>query len=77
MPAGTYDLEARIAGTMDVALSLPGVTVADGGVYTAVATGLVADIGALENFYFVPAAARAGGVGRLVLRHRHRCQQRR
>jgi hypothetical protein len=63
VPAGTYDLEARIAGTMDVALSLPGVMVADGGVYTAVATGLVADIGALENFYFVPAAARAGGVG--------------
>jgi len=61
--AGTYDLEARIAGTMDVALSLPGVMVADGGVYTAVATGLVADIGALDNFYFVPAAARAGGVG--------------
>ena len=63
VPAGTYDLEARIAGTMDVALSLPGVTVADGGVYTATATGLVADIGALDNFYFVPAAARAGGVG--------------
>ncbi len=63
VPAGTYDLEARIAGTMDVALSLPGVMVADGGVYTAVATGLVADIGALDNFYFVPAAARAGGVG--------------
>jgi hypothetical protein len=39
------------------------VTVADGGVYTAVATGLVADIGALDNFYFVPAAARAEGVG--------------
>jgi hypothetical protein len=63
VPAGTYDLEARIAGTMDVALSLPGVMFADGGVYTAVATGLVADIGALDNFYFVPAAARAGGVG--------------
>jgi hypothetical protein len=63
VPAGTYDLEARIAGTMDVALSLPGIAVADGGVYTAVATGLVADIGALDNFYFVPAAARAGGVG--------------
>ncbi len=63
VPAGTYDLEARLAGTSDVALSLPGVSVEDGGVYTAVATGLVADIGALENFYFVPAAARAGGVG--------------
>ncbi len=63
VPAGTYDLEARIAGTMDVALQLPGVVVADGAVNTAVATGLVADIGALDNFYFIPAAARAGGVG--------------
>jgi len=63
VPAGTYDLEARIAGTSDVALALSGVTVEDGGVYTAVATGLVADIGALDNFYFVPAAARADGVG--------------
>jgi hypothetical protein len=63
VPAGTYDLEARIAGTSDVALALSGVTVDDGGVYTAVATGLVADIGALDNFYFVPAVARADGVG--------------
>ena len=63
VPAGTYDLEARIAGSSDVALSLAGVMVEDGGVYTAVATGLVADIGALDNLYFIPAAARAGGVG--------------
>jgi hypothetical protein len=61
VPADTYDLEARLAGSMDVALSLPGVTVEDGGVYTAYATGLVADIGALDNFYFIPAAARAEG----------------
>ena len=61
VPAGSYDLEARIAGTMDVALSIPGVMLADGGVYTAYATGLVADIGALDNFYFIPAAARASG----------------
>jgi hypothetical protein len=61
VPAGTYDLEARLAGSMDVALSLPGVTVEDGGTYTAYATGLVADIGALDNFYFIPAAARAEG----------------
>ena len=38
VPAGSYDLEARIAGTMDVALSIPGVMLADGGVYTAYAT---------------------------------------
>ncbi len=61
VPAGTYDLEARIAGTMDVALSIPGVMLAEGGVYTAYATGLVADIGVLDNFYYLPAAARAAG----------------
>jgi subtilisin family serine protease len=32
--AGTYDLEARLAGTDTVVLSLPGVTVEDGKVYT-------------------------------------------
>lgn len=61
VPAGTYDLEARIAGTMDVALALQGLPIEDGTVYTAYATGLVADIGALSEFYFIPAAARAGG----------------
>ncbi|MEX1309031.1 MAG: DUF4397 domain-containing protein [Candidatus Sulfomarinibacteraceae bacterium] len=62
VPAGTYDLEARLAGTDTVVLGLRA-TVAEGSVITAVATGLAADIGKLENFYFVPAAARAGGVG--------------
>jgi len=61
VPAGTYDLEARVAGTMNVALALPGIELQDGMVYTAYATGLVADIGALDNFYFVPAAARSAG----------------
>jgi hypothetical protein len=61
VPAGSYDLEARIAGTMNVALALPGVELEDGKVYTAYATGLVADIGALDSFYFIPAAARAAG----------------
>ena len=61
VPAGTYDLEARLAGTMTVALSLPGVMVDEGGVYTAYATGLVADIGALDNFYFVAGVARSSG----------------
>ncbi len=62
VPAGTYDLEARIAGTDTAVLGLR-VTVAEGSVATAVATGLAADIGVLENFYFIPAAARADGVG--------------
>jgi len=61
VPAGTYDLEARIAGTMDVALALPGIALQDGLTYTAYATGLVADIGSLDDFYFIPAAARASG----------------
>jgi hypothetical protein len=61
VPAGTYDLQARVAGTETVALEVPGVSVADGGVYTAYATGLLADIGILDEFYYIPAAARAGG----------------
>ena len=47
VPAGTYDLEARVAGTMTVGLALPGVALEDGNVYTVYATGLLADIGAL------------------------------
>lgn len=62
VPAGSYDLEARLAGTNTVVLGLR-VVVEDGSVATAVATGLAADIGVLENFYFIPAAARAEGVG--------------
>jgi LPXTG-motif cell wall-anchored protein len=37
--AGTYDLEARVAGTDTVALSLPGITLNDGTVYTVYAVG--------------------------------------
>jgi LPXTG-motif cell wall-anchored protein len=40
--AGTYDLEARVAGTDTVALSVPGVSLADGAVYTIFAMGLAA-----------------------------------
>lgn len=61
VPAGVYDLEVRVAGTSTVALSLPGVALADGGVYTAYAVGLLADLGTLSNFYFVPTAARGQG----------------
>jgi LPXTG-motif cell wall-anchored protein len=39
--AGTYDLEARIAGTETVALSVPGVMLQEGNVYTIFAMGLV------------------------------------
>lgn len=37
--AGTYDLEARISGTEAVALSLPGITLQEGTVYTVYAMG--------------------------------------
>ena len=38
--AGTYDLEVRLAGTTTVALSVPGVMLQDGTVYTIFAMGL-------------------------------------
>ncbi|MFC2015379.1 DUF4397 domain-containing protein [Chloroflexota bacterium] len=38
--AGTYDLEARLAGTDTVALSVPGVALEEGTVYTIFAMGL-------------------------------------
>jgi LPXTG-motif cell wall-anchored protein len=37
---GTYDLEARLAGTDTIALSVPGVSLEDGTVYTIFAMGL-------------------------------------
>ena len=43
VPAGTYDLEARLAGTDTVVLTLPGTVIPAGAVITAYATGLVAD----------------------------------
>ena len=45
VPAGTYDLEVRLAGTDTAVLSLPGVTLIEGDVYTAWAMGLVAGSG--------------------------------
>jgi hypothetical protein len=39
LPAGTYDLQARVAGTDNVALDLPGVTLPDGAILTVVAEG--------------------------------------
>ena len=39
LPAGTYDLQARVAGTDTVALNLPGVTLPEGAILTVVAQG--------------------------------------
>jgi hypothetical protein len=55
--AGTYDLEARVAGTQNVALSVPGVTLQDGYVYTIFAMGLVGGEPALTAVPSVDAAA--------------------
>jgi hypothetical protein len=41
LPAGTFDLEVRVAGTSNVVLDIPGVELAPNSVYTAWATGLV------------------------------------
>jgi hypothetical protein len=39
LPAGTYDLQARVAGTDTVALNLPGVNLPEGAILTVVAEG--------------------------------------
>jgi hypothetical protein len=41
LPAATYDLEVRAAGTETVALDLPGIMLEEGTVYTAFAVGLL------------------------------------
>jgi hypothetical protein len=46
--AGTYDLEARLAGTDTVALSVPGVALEEGTVYTVFAMGLAGGEPALQ-----------------------------
>jgi minor extracellular serine protease Vpr len=46
VPAGTYNLEVRLAGTNTVVLSIPGVNLRAGKVYTAYAFGLVGGTGA-------------------------------
>jgi hypothetical protein len=43
VPAGTYDLEVRLSGTMDVALDLPGVEFEAGMTYDVYAIGQLAD----------------------------------
>jgi hypothetical protein len=42
LPAGTYDLEVRVAGTSTTALSLPGVTLQAGKILTVFAKGFLA-----------------------------------
>jgi hypothetical protein len=55
--AGTYDLEVRLAGTDTVALSVPGLALADGTVYTVFAMGLAGGEPALAAVPSVDAMA--------------------
>ena len=45
LPAGTYDLEVRLAGTSTVVLPLPGIKLEAGKIYTVFARGLVGGTG--------------------------------
>lgn len=60
VPAATYDLEVRLAGTTDVALPLPGVTLDASTVYEVFAIGTAAN-GALAAL-IVPSPIVSGGV---------------
>lgn len=60
--AGTYDLEARVSGTDTVALSLPGITLEEGTVYTVYAMGLVEGEPALTAAISVDAARSETGL---------------
>ena len=46
LPAGSYDLQIRLAGTETVVLALNGIAVADGSIYTVFAKGFVGGSGA-------------------------------
>jgi hypothetical protein len=56
--AGTYNLEARISGTDTVALSLPGITLKEGTVYTVYAMGFAAGEPALTAVISVDSQAQ-------------------
>lgn len=45
LPSGTYDLQVRVAGTSNVVLSLPGIALSSGNIYTVFAKGFVAGTG--------------------------------
>lgn len=46
LAAGTYDLQARVAGTSTVALNLPGIALEAGKIYTVFANGALANLNA-------------------------------
>jgi hypothetical protein len=57
VPGGIYDLEARVAGTDTVALSVPGVNVTGNRVFTVVATGLLSGSPSLSALPLLDAEA--------------------
>lgn len=61
VPAGTYNLEVRLAGTTTVALALPNVTLEAGAVHSVFAMGLVAD-GSLSAVISADNAVAGSGV---------------
>jgi subtilisin family serine protease len=61
VPAGTYDLEVRLAGTNTVVLPLPGITLEAGRVYSAFALGLAGN-GTLTAALSVDNVVAGGGV---------------
>jgi hypothetical protein len=73
--AGTYDLEVRLAGTDTVALSVPGVRLDNGSVYTVFAMGLAGGQPALAAVLSVdqarpatlPVSGGSGGLGPAAL----------
>ena len=56
VPAGTYDLEVRLAGTNTVVLPLPGIKLDVNTVYTVAATGFVGGVPALGAAIYVDAS---------------------
>jgi hypothetical protein len=48
LDAGTYNLQARVAGTPTVALDLPGITLEAGKIYTVFAKGFLSGVGQQE-----------------------------
>lgn len=74
VPGGTYNLEVTVAGTSTVALSLPGVSVSNGAVYSVFAMGNLANLQAVTFVDVVPAPGSLGllAAGALVTARRRR-----
>ncbi|MFG0259355.1 MAG: DUF4397 domain-containing protein [Phycisphaerales bacterium JB041] len=76
VPGGTYDLEVVVAGTNNVALAVPGLSVSNNTVYSVFATGLLSDstLNAVATVDAVPAPGALAllGLGGLAAARRRR-----